>query len=124
MHFVNLKLIRGIESRVLEYAEIYPPMEIKAAGHNAFFGTTQVILLIVVRDTQDVCRTVKFPVVLVPGLGRNLFSTALAAQKGVETIFTKAESIVGILFSLRQSPSLTSRFKKVMTIWHEKKHEI
>ena len=31
-----------------------------------------------------------------PGLGRNLFSTALAAQKGVKTVFTKAGFIVDL----------------------------
>ena len=86
-HFVDPKLIRGVESRKLHYTEINPPMEIKAAGHNTLFGTAQGILLVVVHDTQDVCRTVKLPIVLVPGLGRNLFSTALAAQKDVKNYF-------------------------------------
>ena len=52
-------------------------MEIKAAGHNTLLGTAQGILLVVVRDTQDVCRTVKLSIVLVPGLERNISSTAL-----------------------------------------------
>ena len=84
-------------------------MEIKAAGHNTLFGTAQGILLVVVRNTQDACRAVKLPIVLVPGFGRNLFSTALAAQKGVKTIFTKASSIVDLSlfsFQLTQSDNL------------------
>ena len=57
-------------------------------------------------DTQDVCRAVKLPIVLVPGLGKYLFSTALAAQKGVKTIFTKAGSIVDLgLFSIQLARS-------------------
>ena len=41
-----------------------------------------------------------------PGSGRNLFSTALAAQKGVNTIFTKAGSIVHLgLFSMQLTRS-------------------
>ena len=49
---------------------------------------------------------VKLPIVLVPGLGRNLFSTALAAQKSVKTIFTKAGSIVDLpLFSIQLTRS-------------------
>ena len=43
------------------------------------------------------------------GLGRNLFSTALAAQKGVKTIFTKAGSIFDLdlfLFQLTRSNNL------------------
>ena len=45
----------------------------KAAGHNTLFGIAQGTLLVVVRDTQDICKTVKLPMVLVPGLKRNLF---------------------------------------------------
>ena len=88
-HFADPKLIHGVDSRMQDYVETNPPMEIKVAGHNTLFGTAQDILLVVARDTQGVCRTVKLPIVLVPGLGRNLFSTALAAQKCVKTIFTK-----------------------------------
>ena len=69
----------SIGNRTLDYTEIIPSMEVKAAGHNINFGAAQDILLIVVRDTQDVCRVVNLPTVLVPGLERNLFSTALAA---------------------------------------------
>ena len=36
--FVDPKLIRGVENRMLEYTEINPPMEIKAAGHSTLFG--------------------------------------------------------------------------------------
>ena len=40
------------------------------------------------------------------GLGRNLFSTAMAAQKGVKTIITKAGSIVDLgLFSIQLTRS-------------------
>ena len=77
-------------------------MEIKAAGHNTLFGTAQGILLVVVRDTQDLCRTVKLPILFMPGLGRNPLSIALAAQKGAKTIFPKAGSIADLgLFSIQ-----------------------
>ena len=71
-------------------------MEIKAAGHNTLFGTTQGIPLAVVGDMQDVCRVVELPVVIGPGLGKILFFRALAAQKGVKTIFTNAGSIADL----------------------------
>ena len=73
-----------------------PPMEVKAADHNTLFGIAQGVLLVLVRDTQYACRTVKLPIVFVPGLGRKLFSTALAAQKCIKIIFTKAGSIVDV----------------------------
>ena len=105
-HFVDPKLVHKVETRMQDYTKISPPMEIKAAGHNTLLGMTQGTLLVVVRDTQDICRTVKLPIVLVPGLGRNLFSTAMAAQKGGKTTITKAVSIVDLgLFSIQLSRS-------------------
>ena len=88
-HFVDRKLVHRVETRMQDYTKISPPMEIKAAGHNTLLGIAQGTLLVVVRDTQGICRTVKLPIVLVPGLGRNLFSTAMAAQKGVKTTILK-----------------------------------
>ena len=43
-------------------------MEIKAAGDNIMYGTALSILLVLLRDTQDICRKVKLLIVLVPGL--------------------------------------------------------
>ena len=86
-YFVDSKFIRGVENRMLEYTGINPPMKIKAAGHNTLFGTVQGILQVVVRDTQDVCRTVKLPIVLVPGLGRNIFYS-FGSSKKVSKLFS------------------------------------
>ena len=105
-YFVDPKLVHGVESTKQVYTPIDPPMEIKAAGHNTLFGIAQGTLLVEVRDTQDICRTVKLPIVLVPGLGRIFFSTAMAAQKGVKTVITKAGSIVDLgLFSIQLTRS-------------------
>ena len=49
--FVDLKLVHGVESRMVDYTEIDPPMETEAAGGNAVFGTVQGILMVVLRDT-------------------------------------------------------------------------
>ena len=105
-HFVDPKIVHRVETRMQDYTKISPPMEIKAAGHNTLLGIAQGTLLVVVRDTQDICRTVKLPIVLVLGLGRNLFSIAMAAQNGVKTIITKAGSIVDLgLFSIQLTRS-------------------
>ena len=105
-HFDDPNVIHRVESRMQDYTEKNPPMKIKATGHNTPFGTAHDILLVAVHDTQDICRAVKLPIVLVSGLGRNIFSTALAAQKGVNIIFTKAGSIVDLsLFSIQSTKS-------------------
>ena len=70
---------------MLEYTRIEPPIKTAAAGDNVLRGTAQGILLVVVRGKDDVSRTVKFPIVLVPGLKRNLSSTSATARKGVKT---------------------------------------
>ena len=108
-HFTDPKLISGIESRMLDYTEINISMEIKANGHHTLFDTAQGILLVLVRDTQDVCSTVKLTIGFVPGLGRKQSSTALAGKKNIKTIFTNASSIVYLdlfLIQLTRSDNL------------------
>ena len=93
-HFINPKLIRGVESKMMNYTKKKTPMEIKAAGYNTLFGTAQGILLVLVRDTQDVCRTINLPIVLVPVLWRYFFPQFWQLKK------------VSKLCSVRQGPSL------------------
>ena len=80
VHFIDPELIRGVESRMQEYTRIEPPMEMTAGGNNVLRGTAQGILLVVVRGTGDAVRTVKLPIVVVPGLERNIFLSS--AEKG------------------------------------------
>ena len=61
-------MIRGVESRMLEYTRIQTPMEITAAGDNVLRGTAQGILPVVVSGTDDTLRTAKLSIVLVPAL--------------------------------------------------------
>ena len=65
-------------------------------------------LILVVRDTQDVYRTVKLPIDLVPGLGRDFFSTAsFGSSKRCQNYFHyKAGFIVDpALFSIHLTRS-------------------
>ena len=64
-------------------------MEIRAAGDNVLRGTAHCILLVIVRVSDGILRTVKLPIVLEPGLKRNLLSSSAAAQKSVKTIIEK-----------------------------------
>ena len=87
---------------MLEYARIEPLMEITAAGDNVLSGTAQGILLVVVRATDDVLRTVKFPIVVVPGIKRSSFSSLSAAQKDVKTIIGNSSSSLDLgVFSVQ-----------------------
>ena len=103
MHFVDPKLIHRVGSRMQDYTQINPPMELEAAGHNTLFGTARGILLVVVHDTKDVGRTIKLPIVLVPGLEWSLFwamakrgsSRCFFGQKRMYLKTIAVESVVG-----------------------------
>ena len=98
MHFVDPKLIHRVGSRMQDYTQINPPMELEAAGHNTLFGTAQGILLVVVHDTKYVGRTTKLP-----GLEWSLFwamaksgsSRCFFGQKRMHLKTIAAESVVG-----------------------------
>ena len=101
-HFIDPELIRWLESRMLECTRIEPLMKIRAAGNNVSHDTAKGILLVVVRGTDDILKTVKLPIVLVPGLKRNVFSTSTAAQKCLQTIIEKRGSSLDLgLFSVQ-----------------------
>ena len=80
-YFIDPELICVVESRMLQYTRIEPPMEIRAAGDNVLRVTAQGILLVVVRGTDDVLRRVKLPIVLVRGLKRNRFQVRSQLRK-------------------------------------------
>ena len=80
-HFIDLKLIGGVESRVLDYTGINAPMEIKAVDDNILYGTAQGSLMVLVRYTQDVCRKVKMTIVLVSGLKMFFFSCSGSSKR-------------------------------------------
>ena len=71
---------------MLKYTKIKPLVKIRAAVDNVLQGTAQGILQAVVRGRDDVLRTVKLLIVLVPGLKGNLFLSSAAAQKCGKTI--------------------------------------
>ena len=70
------------------YTKIDPTVEIEGAGDNILYRTSQGVLLVFVRDMDDICRKINFPVVRVPGLKGNLLSSVAAAQKDVKTVIT------------------------------------
>ena len=87
---------------MLEYTRIEPPKEVRAAGDKVLRGTEHDFLLVAVRGTDDVLRTVKVSIVLVPSIKRNIFSILATTQKGVKTIIEKSGSSLKLgLFSVQ-----------------------
>ena len=85
-HFIDRELIGGVDSRMLEDTKAEPPMWKTVARDNVLRSTEQDILLVVVRVIDDVLRAVKLPIVLVPGLKSNLFSSSAAGRNVFKTI--------------------------------------
>ena len=86
-------------------------MVITTAGNNVLRCTAQgILLVVVVRGTDDGLRTVKLPIVLVPGLKRNLLSSSAAAKKGVRTIIKQKGSSLDLgAFSVQLTRSGKTR---------------
>ena len=81
---------------MLEYTKKGPSIEIRVAGDYVLRDTAQGILLVVVCGS-DYFLTVKLPIVLMPGLlKRNLFSSLVAAQKGVKTVIENNGSSIDL----------------------------
>ena len=95
-HFIGPELIRGVEMKMLKYTRIEPPTKIRVAGDNVLRGTEQGMLLVLVRGTDDILKTVILPIVLVPGLKSNLFSSSAAAKKGVKAIIEENGSFLDL----------------------------
>lgn len=57
-HLIDSELIHGVKSRMLEYTRTESPTVIRAGRDNVLRGIAQGILLLVVRGTDDVLRTV------------------------------------------------------------------
>ena len=70
---------------MLEYARIKLPIKKRAAGDNILHDTAHVILLVIVRGTDNVSRKIKSTIVSVPGLKKNIFYSLVTAKKGVKT---------------------------------------
>ena len=71
-------------------------MKITVARNDVLRGTAQGIFLVVVRGIDDGLRTVKLPIVLVPGLKIIFFSSSAAAKKGVCTIIEQKGSSLDV----------------------------
>ena len=64
--FIDPELIHGVEKKMQHYTKIKPSMEIKSCWYDILYGTAQSTLLVLVRDTDDVCQQLKLPLILVP----------------------------------------------------------
>ena len=85
-HFIDNKLLPGIEHKMNHYVQLDPPVIINVAGNHRLYGVGQGVLVVQVLDHIGSKHSVQLPVTIVPGLVIHLFSGGSAAARGVAMI--------------------------------------
>ena len=87
-HYVADKLVKGIKQLMFDYQELDTPRTITSAGLHTLLGTATGKIRSKVTDSNGRIRMAALPIIIVPGIGRNLFSSSAAQGKGITTIIS------------------------------------
>ena len=85
-HYFDDGIIRDIKHRLQGYVYLTTPRKVITAGGAILDGTTEGMLKGLVADENDNQILVRVDIVVVPGIGRNLFSVMTAAKESIATI--------------------------------------
>ena len=86
-HYFDDAIIRDLKHRLKDYVHLTTPRKILTAWGAILDGTAEGVLQGLVTDDNGNQILVRVDIVVVPGIGRNLFSVMTAAIKGIATIF-------------------------------------
>ena len=86
-HYFDDATIPGFRDRLEEYKVLDVPRKIATDGRGELNGIARGVLQGHVIDGKGVGRFIQLSCLIVPGLGRNLFSVKQAAQSGVVSMF-------------------------------------
>ena len=86
-NYVDPALTPGLRAYMCDVEELRVPHTIVAAGQNLLQGVTTETICGAVTDDSGNDRLISFRVIVVPGLGTNLFSVTAAMLKRVEKLF-------------------------------------
>ena len=86
-HYFDDAITSDLKHRLQDYVQLATPRNILTAGGALLDGTAEVVLQGLVTNDYGEKILVRIDIVVVPGIGRNLFSVMTAAKKGIVTIF-------------------------------------
>ena len=86
-HYPDDAIIRDLKHRLQDYVHLTTFRKILTAREAMLDGTVEDVLQGLVIDDNGNHILVRVEIVVVPGVGRNLFSVMTAAKKGIVTIF-------------------------------------
>ena len=86
-HYFDDAIIRDLKHHLQDYVHLTTPHKSLTAGGAMLDGTVEVVLQGLVNDDNGNQILVRVDIMVVPGIGRNLFSVMTAAKKGTATIF-------------------------------------
>ncbi|CAM9605138.1 unnamed protein product [Ascophyllum nodosum] len=86
-YYFDDAIIRDLKHRLQDYVHLTTPRTILTAGEDLLKRTAEGVLQGLAADNNGNQILVWVDVVMVPEIGRNLFSTMTAAKKGNETMF-------------------------------------
>ena len=86
-HYFDDLIIRSFKYRLLNYVFLTTPRKILTAGEALLDGMVVGILQSLVTDNHDEYHPARVAILIVPGIGRNLFSVKSATKKGIVSIF-------------------------------------
>ncbi|CAB1113015.1 unnamed protein product [Ectocarpus sp. CCAP 1310/34] len=86
-NYLDPALTPGVRAHMRDIEDLRIPLPIITAGQHVLHGVTTGVLFGTVTDDSGQDRQVSFRVVLVPGLGTNLFSVTAALSNGVASLF-------------------------------------
>ena len=86
-HYFDDAIIRDLKHRLQDYVHLTTPRKILTAGGAMLDGTPEGVLQGLATNGNGNQIFVRVDIVVVPGIGRNLFSVMTAPKKGIATIF-------------------------------------
>ena len=86
-HYFDDAIIRDLKHCLQDNVYLATPRKILNAGGALFKGTAEGVLQGLVTDDNGSQILVRVDIVVVPGIGRSLFSVMTAAKKGIVIIF-------------------------------------